>query len=145
MWYNIYIKGMGNTSHPTGVIMTTTTFTKSNLTVSRGYITYSPIEGGSKFVARFKLGSPGSFMTILRKKFTVEEYFARLDAGETPHHIAESKGYISPHVKRWMKEGGFPITPAGKVLFAAAQRAAADRAVEEYDARKAARLAAAAA
>jgi hypothetical protein len=133
---------MRNTLHPIGVIMITTAFTKSNLTARRGYIEYSPTDGASKFVARFKFGSPGSFMTILRKKFTVEEYFARLDAGETPHHIAESKGYIQPHVKRWMKEGGFPITPAGKVLFAAAQRALADRAVEEYDARKAARLAA---
>jgi hypothetical protein len=41
--------------------MITTAFTKSNLTVSRGYITYSPIDGASKFVARFKFGSPGSF------------------------------------------------------------------------------------
>lgn len=125
--------------------MTVTTFTKNNLSVCRGYIEYSPTDGRSKFVARFKVAGAGSFMTLLRRKFTVEEYFERLDAGETPFHIAESKGYILPHVKRWMKEGGFPITPAGKILFKEDQRIKADRAVEEYDARKAARLAAAAA
>ena len=103
--------------------MTTTAFTKSNLTVSRGYITYSPIDGGSKFVARFKLGSPGSFMTILRKKFTVEEYFARLGAGETPAAIAESKGYIMPHIKKWLKQGGYPGTQAGYKLMIADQAA----------------------
>ena len=122
--------------------MINTTFTKRNLTVSRGYIEYSPTDGRSKFVARFKrVAGAGSFMTCLRKNFTVEEYFTRLDAGETPFHIAESKGYILPHVKRWMKEGGFPITPAGKVLFKADQRIKSDRAVEEYNARKAAGLA----
>jgi len=94
-----------------------TTFTKANLTSYCGNVEYKDPSGPSKFVARFKHGSPGTFMTLLRKKFTVEEYFTRLDAGESPLPIAESKGYISPHIKRWMKEGGFPITPAGKAAW----------------------------
>lgn len=96
-----------------------TAFTKENLIIEGKYLTYMP-DGNyssSKFVARFRTAGVGSFATCLRKNFTVEEYFARMDAGESPLPIAESKGYILPHVKRWMKEGGFPITPAGKVAF----------------------------
>ena len=123
-----------------------TKFTKENLITEGKYLTYMPQgyntpHADRKFVARFRTAGVGSFATCLRKNFTVEEYFTRLDAGETPFHIAESKGYILPHVKRWMKEGGFPITPAGKVLFKADQRIKSDRAVEEYNARKAAGLA----
>ena len=95
-------------------------FTKANLTASRGYVEYT---GGprSVFVARFKFGSPGTFMTLLRKKFTVEEYFSRIDAGESPLDIAESKGYIMPHIKKWLKRGGYPTTQAGYKMMIADQ------------------------
>jgi len=65
-------------------------------------------------------------MTLLRKKFTVEEYFARLDAGETPVDIAESKGYIMPHIKKWLKRDGYPTTPAGYKQYIA------DKVVKHY-------------
>jgi len=95
-----------------------TKFTKQNLINRSGYIVYEPMIGtskGQKFVARFKYNQPcGSFMTILRKKFTVEEYFQRLENGETPLSIVESKGYISPHIKRQMKKEGYPLTMEGK-------------------------------
>jgi hypothetical protein len=104
-----------------GKIMTT--FTKANLTSHRGNVEYRDPSGPSKFVARFKYGSAGTFMTLLRKKFTVEEYFARLDAGESPLPIAQSKGYISPHIKKWLKQGGYPVTQAGYKLMIADQAA----------------------
>ena len=97
-----------------------TRFTKENLIKEGKYLFYQPAGGtykDRKFVARFRVAGVGSFATCLRKNFTVEEYFDRMDAGECPLPIAESKGYILPHIKRWMKEGGFPITPAGKAAW----------------------------
>ena len=95
-----------------------TSFTKENLITEGKYLTYMP-QGYStpradrKFVARFRTAGVGSFATCLRKNFTVEEYFGRLDAGESPLPIAESKGYLLPHIKRWLKEGGYPLSQAG--------------------------------
>lgn len=99
-----------------------TKFTKTNLTKSGDYLNYRP-EGGNicdeKFVARFKYGRSGmaSFATFLRKNFTVEEYFARLDADESPLAIVESKGYMLPHIKKWLRDGGYPVTKVGFNLF----------------------------
>jgi hypothetical protein len=101
-----------------------TTFTKHNLTQHNGYVTYQPEEGRSKLVARFKYTTASTFMTLLRKKFTVEEYFERYDNDETPIAIAESKGYLAPHIKRWLKEGGYPVTVAGREQMAKDDRAA---------------------
>ena len=106
-----------------------TNFTKDNLITEGKYLTYFP--GGAantpykdrKFVARFRTAGIGSFATCLRKNFTVEEYFARMDAGESPLPIAQSKGYILPHIKRWIKEAGYPVTPAGKDAWWAAEMA----------------------
>lgn len=74
-------------------------------------------EGKSRFVARFSYPSmrrdKGSFIRFLIKNFTVEEYFNRLDAGESPLKILESKGYIMPHVKKLLKAAGYPVTPRG--------------------------------
>jgi len=96
-----------------------TKFTKENLIAQGKYLTYMPDGFNTpykdrKFVARFRTAGIGSFATCLRKNFTVEEYFARMDAGESPLPIAQSKGYILPHIKRWIKEAGYPVTPAGK-------------------------------
>ena len=66
-----------------------------------------------KFVARFKRGGRGPFLTFLIKNFTVEEYFSRLEAGEAPLTILQSKGYLQPHIKKWLKEGGYEVSPAG--------------------------------
>ena len=98
-----------------------TKFTKENLVKDGPYIFYSPsgrLGTDNKFIARFKrVAGAGSFMTCLRKNFTVEEYFGRLDAGESPLPIAESKGYILPHIKKWIKKAGYPVTPAGKAAW----------------------------
>ena len=69
---------------------------------------------GGKFVARFKRGGRGSFLTFLCKNFTVEEYFARLDAGEPPLKILESKGYVSPRVQKLLTSIGLPPTVQGR-------------------------------
>lgn len=68
---------------------------------------------GGKFVARFKRGGKGSFLTFLTKNFTVEEYFGRLAAGEAPLKILESKGYLLPHIKKYLKDNGYEVSKAG--------------------------------
>ena len=74
------------------------------------YVSYN-----GRFVARFKYnrGARGGFLTFLAKNFTVEEYFARLDAGELPLKILESKGYLLPFIKKVLKKAGYPTTPDG--------------------------------
>jgi len=100
-----------------------TPFTKQNLIHDGMYIHYtasgSRWDTSNKFIARFKHSRDGlgSFMAFLRKNFTVEEYFARLDAGETPLGIVQSKGYIAPHIKKWLKRYGYPVTPEGYQQF----------------------------
>ena len=94
-----------------------TAFIKENFRNSNGYITYRAEFSDYKFVARFKsvCGTNGAntFMTFLRKNFTVEEYFAAIDAGESPLNIAQAKGYLLPHVKRTLKEQGYEVSVAG--------------------------------
>ena len=93
-----------------------TKFTKENLIKEGKYLFYQPAGGtygDRKFVVRFRSAGVGSFATCLRKNFTVEEYFARLNSGESPLPIAESKGYLLPHIKRWLKKDGYPISTAG--------------------------------
>ena len=85
-----------------------TKFVKSEFTPGE-YAVY-----GGKFVARFKRGGRGSFLTFLCKNFTVEEYFARLDAGEPPLKILESKGYICPRVQKLLTSIGYPPTLQGR-------------------------------
>ena len=79
------------------------------------YVNYLMPDGMSKFVARFKYakGGKASFLTFLTKNVTVEEYFARLDCGESPLTILQSKGYMQPHIKKHLKELGYPVTLAG--------------------------------
>ena len=79
------------------------------------YVSYVFADGTVKFVARFKYAksSRPSFLTFLTKNFTVEEYFARLEKGESPLDIARSKGFIQPHIKKLLKAQGYPVTPAG--------------------------------
>ena len=103
-----------------------TAFTKENLIKEGKWLFYQPADGtygDRKFVARFRTAGVGSFATCLRKNFTVEEYFGRLDAGECPLPIAESKGYLLPHIKRWIKEAGYPVTKAGHDAWWAEQMA----------------------
>ena len=93
-----------------------TQFTKENLITEGKYLFYRA-EGASyrdrKFVARFRTAGVGTFATHLRKNWTVEAYFAEMDAGKGPLTIAKQTGYMLPHIKRWLREGGYPVTPAG--------------------------------
>ena len=87
-----------------------TKFAKENFSNSGGYVTYN-----GKFVARFKYAKSGagSFITFLIKNFTVEEYFALLNVGVAPLMIVQEKGYILPHIKRWLKRDGYEVSTAG--------------------------------
>ena len=93
-----------------------TAFTKENLIKSNEYVLYvSPSNPRGEFVARFKRGKGGmgTFMTHLRKNWTVEDYFAERDAGKGPLDIVKSTGYLLPHIKKWLKNDGYPTTKAG--------------------------------
>lgn len=92
-----------------------TKFIKGNF-YGTEYVDYTnPVDGTTKFVARFKYakGSKASFLTFLTKNFTIEEYFARLEKGEAPLEIVGSKGFIQPHIKKQLKLLGYPVTKAG--------------------------------
>jgi hypothetical protein len=67
-------------------------FIKSGFDFWGGYLSCN-----GKFVVRFKYMASrrSKFQAFLIKNFTVDEYFTRLDAGETPMDILKSKGYSS--------------------------------------------------
>ena len=56
-----------------------------------------------KFVARFKRGGKAAFIKFLIANITPDEYFARLDMGESPLGILNAKGYVSPMMKKMIK------------------------------------------
>jgi hypothetical protein len=94
-----------------------TKFIKENFDFQGGYLTYG---SDRRFVARFKwlrkqASDAGTFRTFLIKNFTVEEYFTAYDEGRgmTPLKILEAKGYILPHIRKRLKEKGYPITQEG--------------------------------
>lgn len=91
-----------------------TKFIKENFYINGAYVDYN-IGDKSRFVARFKYsgGGKSSFITFLIKNFTVEEYFARMDAGEAPLTIVQSKGYLLPHIKKELRRVGYPVTAEG--------------------------------
>ena len=93
-----------------------TAFTKENLIKNAEYIRYvTPENHRGRLVARFKYNKSAmnTFMTHLRKNWTVEDYFAKEEEGLSPLEIVELTGYISPHIKKWLKRSGYPVTPAG--------------------------------
>lgn len=89
-----------------------TQFNKIDFNYSGGYLTYG---ADRKFVARFKYvaGNKAGFQAFLIKNFTVEEYFARLDAREAPAQILGSRGYLEAHIKKLLKKNGYPVDRAG--------------------------------
>jgi hypothetical protein len=65
------------------------------------------------FVARFKRASDKtSFVSFLSKNFSVEEYFTALSTSH-PLPVLESKGYILPHIRKWLREAGLPVDRDG--------------------------------
>ena len=94
-----------------------TQFTKENLIKSNEYVMYvTPENPRGRFVARFKRskGAMGTFMTHLRKNWTVEDYFAKEEEGLAPLEIVELTGYMQPHIKKWLKQAGYPVTIEGR-------------------------------
>jgi hypothetical protein len=92
-----------------------TQFKKAQFQVGKGYkatTTYYH-NGKHEFIARFRTAGVGTFVTFLIKNFTVEEYLGRLAAGESPLGVAGSKGYLLPHIKKWLKQGGYEVSQAG--------------------------------
>ena len=111
-----------------------TAFTKENLSQDGTHLVYTgPKVPGSKtgFIARFKYTHNATFATFLRRNFTVEEYFDLYNQDIAPINILETKGYMSPNVKKALKRAGYPTTAEGKKAYIAAailMREAADRA-----------------
>lgn len=90
-------------------------FIKSEFSAGE-YATYS-----GRFVARFKRGGRGDFLNFLVKNFTVEEYFSELDRGAAPLTILESRGYVTPQVRKLLISEGFPATVEGKRKYLASK------------------------
>lgn len=96
-------------------------FTKENFNWDGMYLTYG---SERKFVARFKHrgGDCASFTNFLIKNFTVEEYFDLTEKQNVlPLKALENKGYVSPTVKKILKNSGFPPTREGVNMFFEAQ------------------------
>jgi len=112
-------------------------FERENFRIDGMYVSYDK-SGNAKtwgdftFVARFKYRGrdKGSFITFLIKNFTVEEYFGRIDSGESPGEILKSKGYVAASIKRDLKRAGYAPTLEGYDAYIKAQ-------VEKYQARTA--------
>ncbi|UFW91073.1 hypothetical protein BjapCC829_22045 [Bradyrhizobium barranii] len=94
-----------------------TKFDKTGFDCHVGYLTYRVAgEERARFVARFKYraGDAASFRSFLTKHFTVAEYFERMANNEAPLTILESKGYVLPHIRRWLRKAGLPETQEGQ-------------------------------
>lgn len=91
-----------------------TPFDVSKFVISAGYISY-----GRRFVAKFKYRpeNASDFVSFLASNFTVEEFFGRIDAGETVDAVAESKGYLAPYLRQELREAGLQATAAGRAEF----------------------------
>lgn len=81
-----------------------TKFTNENLSYHGGYLHYQPFTDnyyeGRKFVARFKHRGPvtkGKFVAVLKKHYSVEDYFAKMEAGRAPIQILEDDGLLTFH------------------------------------------------
>lgn len=93
-----------------------TTFARDRFHNYGGYLTYwAPDTPRPVFIARFKYARDGvaTFITHLIKHHTVEGYLAAIEAGVTPLHIVQETGYLLPHIKKWLKARGYPVTLAG--------------------------------
>lgn len=126
-----------------------TNFTDENILVDGMYVHFGAQgwqtpHAERKFIARFKHvpGTKRSFISFLKKNFTVEEYFGIMDQkvlGQGPLTILMAKGYLQPHIKKWLKRDGYPVTPEGYQAYISAQTA---KTLARIDAEKAAKTAA---
>ena len=87
-------------------------FEKQHFTYNDGFLHYRHgVE--LHFIGRFKYVGKASamkFANFLSKNFSIEEYTTRMDAGESPLKILESKGYCSPQMARLAKRWGYAPT-----------------------------------
>ena len=86
-------------------------FIESGFMFHGGYLMYD-CGADRRFVARFKYDrtAMGPFKTFLKKNFEVEEYMTLLDDGMSPIPALETKGYITPSMKRMCKKMGVEPT-----------------------------------
>ena len=87
-------------------------FEKQHFTYNEGFLHYRHgvelhLIGRFKYVGK---ASAMKFANFLRKNFSIEEYTTRMDAGESPLKILESKGYCSPQMARLAKRLGYAPT-----------------------------------
>lgn len=82
-----------------------TKFTNETILKDGEYVYYAP-QGimtpwnERKFIARFKHRGPitkGKFLATLKKRYTVEDYFAKMEAGMAPFKILETDGLLTFH------------------------------------------------
>jgi hypothetical protein len=82
-----------------------TNFTDANILKDGEYVYYAP-QGimtpwnERKFIARFKHRGPvtkAKFLKVLKKYYTVEDYFAKMEAGSAPTQIFMNDGYLTFH------------------------------------------------
>ena len=106
-----------------------TQFVKEKFIFSGAYLYYE-----DRFIARFKYQAAAckTYATFLIKHFTVEEFFAIADAHEAaqrdgsayksgygggPYKVAEARGYLMPHIKKWLRDGGYEVNRSGYEKF----------------------------
>jgi len=89
-------------------------FRKSHFTYSGGYLGYIRQDGSHVFIARFKrvADSKGPWITALVKSWTVDEYLEAVKAS-SPLRAMETKGFMLTHIKRRLRERGYPVTRSG--------------------------------
>jgi hypothetical protein len=94
-------------------------FHQSGFNFDGMYLSYFTVEGERKFVARFKHGGMASFRNFLIKNFSIQEYFAQLDADMSPLEILATKGFVMPRTAKILKKFGFEPTAAGQKAYIA--------------------------
>lgn len=106
--------------------MTSITKNGWNLAICGEWIHNVGDDNRQTFVARCRMrGEAKDFARFLANNFTPAEYFARLDlTGEAgrdglPLPILSSKGYVQPHIRKWLRDAGLPQTSEGYRAFIA--------------------------
>ncbi len=96
----------------------TETFTASNLTVDRKYLTYTDAGGQERSLGYMPNWPVAGMATWMRKNITPADFFAAKAAKVPFLEILEGTGYILPHIRRWMKAEGLNWkSPADRETF----------------------------
>ena len=78
---------------------------RENFNIFNGFIDYSDYENGIDrvFIARCRnKADAGPFITFLKNNFTLNEYL-ELTKETTPLEALQTKGYVSPRMRKFMK------------------------------------------